>query len=189
MALRRHVRLVAAAVALLVGAGGPPAQTGLQDENLLTPMPPGFKLSWQTPDGHMQAFVRPPDTLETWSTLITIQIIRGLSNMNPDGFADRLATHWTSGCPGGSGQKVRGGNENGFPIVLWVYLCPLDPATHKPETMFLKAISGADSLYVTQYDVREAASKEMAVPATAFLGKVMACDTRRADRPCPAPLK
>jgi hypothetical protein len=127
--------------------------------------------------------------VENWSRLITVQIFHGHANASPDAFADRLATGWKSACAGGQDQKVRDGNENGYPIVVWLYVCPLNPATHKPETMWLKAISGSDSLYAVQYAAREAPSKEMVTPAMEFLRQVMVCDTRRPDRPCPASLK
>ena len=137
----------------------------------------------------MQEFIRPPDTVENWSRMITVQLFRSLKTVNPDMFADQLAANWTSACPGGSAGKIRDGNENGFPIVLWLYECPLNPATHQPETMWLKAIGGADSLYVAQYAAREQSKKEIVVPAMEFLRQVIACDTRRADRACPVSMR
>jgi hypothetical protein len=186
MTFRGRVLNIASMVVVLLGAHSLPARAGLQNENLLTPLPQGFKLGWQNPVGQMQEFVRPPDTVEDWSRMITVQIYRALKNTNPDSFADRLATSWTSSCADGSAQRVKEGNENGYPIVVWLYVCPLNPATHKPETMWLKAISGADNLYVTQYAAREEPTKETITPAMEFLRKVVVCDTRRADRQCPA---
>jgi len=185
MNFRRRLLGLASAVALLLGTQAAPAQTAFQGENLLTPLPRGFEPAWQDASGQMHEYVRPPETVENWSRMITIQIYRALKDFNPGMFADRLATNWKSGCAGGSAQKVRDGNENGFPIAVWLYVCPLNPATHKPETMWLKAISGADSLYVAQYAARAEPTKEIIVPAMEFLRHVAACDTRRADRKCP----
>ena len=152
MGRRSHLRkAVGLAMALLLWGVSLPVLAGLKDENLLTPLPHGFKLGWQSPDGHMQEFVEPPDTVDDWSKMITIQIFHGLKNINPDAFAERLAARWKSGCADASAQKVRDGIENGYPIAVWIYVCPLNAATHKPETMWLKGIGGADSLYVTQY--------------------------------------
>jgi hypothetical protein len=181
--LRRAVGLV---VSLLLASFSLPVLASLKDENLLMPLPQNFKLGWQSPDSHMQEFIVPPETVNDWSRMITIQIFHGLKNVTPDTFAERLAARWNSACNGASAQKVRDGVENGYQIAVWIYICPLNPATHKPETMWLKDIDGADAFYVAQYAYRQEFSKEMVNPAMQFLRQVVVCDTRRADRQCPA---
>jgi hypothetical protein len=52
--------------------------------------------------------------------------------------------------------------------------------------MWLKATSGADSLYIVQYAYRRALDKELIGPAMDYLKRVSVCDARRADRACPA---
>jgi hypothetical protein len=181
----RLFRPAAVVVLVLAGALASPGRADLRNENLLVPLPPGFASGWRSPDGHMQEFVRPPETVDTWSRLITIQIFHGIRNADPEGFAGKAAAGWTSHCPGGSGQRVRDDTEHGYAVAVWIYVCPLNPATHRPETLGLKAIGGADSLYVAQYAARAAASQDVLTTAMQFLRQVSACDTRRPDRACP----
>ena len=49
----------------------------------------------------------------------------------------------------------------------------------------MKVISGADALYSVQYAYRRALADDLAGPATAYLHRVTACDTRDASHPCP----
>lgn len=159
----------------------------LQNENLLTPLPSGFKVGFATENSRvtMHEFVPVGETVDDWSRMVTAQIFLGLNNVDPDRFANRLAARWKSGCAGGEAQKIRSGIENGYNFSLWIFTCPLNPGTKKPENMWLKAISGADSLYSVQYAYRRELSKDLIEPAMEYLRKVMVCDTRRADRPCP----
>ena len=179
---------VALAAGLSATATAQP-KTSPATEKLITPLPPGFALGWKSPDGHTQEFVRAPETVENWTRLITIQIFRGLSNVNPDSFAERIGGKWAESCPGADSRKLGEGNENGFPFAVRVYACPLLAATRKPETMWLKAIAGAEALYVIQYAAREMPSAALMQPAAEFLRPVIACDTTRPDRPCPAGVK
>ena len=179
---------VALAAGLSATATAQP-KTSPATEKLITPLPPGFALGWKSPDGHTQEFVRAPETVENWTRLITLQIFRGLSNVNPDSFAERIGGKWAESCPGADSRKLGEGNENGFPFAVRVYACPLLAATRKPETMWLKAIAGAEALYVIQYAAREMPSAALMQPAAEFLRPVIACDTTRPDRPCPAGVK
>jgi hypothetical protein len=106
-------------------------------------------------------------------------------NADRDAFAQNLGKKLMSACAGGGARKVAAGAENGYPFSLWMYDCALNPQTRKPETMWLKATSGADSLYSVQYAYRRALSKALIGPALDYLKRVSLCDARRADRPCP----
>ena len=103
-----------------------------------------------------------------------------------DAFAGNLGDAWAGACPGGVGRKLGSGAENGFPVTLWNYSCPLNPETQKPESMWLKVTGGTDALYSVQYAYRQAASDQLAGPALGYLKSVTVCDTRRPDRACPA---
>ena len=173
-------------MAAIVMAG--PASAALQAENLLTPAPPGFKVGSQGSQGPMQAQELVPEgqTVDAWSTMITIQIHHNLQNVDPEAFASALAGRWKSACPMSDAARSMGGVENGFPVSIWLFLCPSNPQTRKPENMFMKVIGGADALYVVQYAYRRPMTKDLVGPAMAYLRDVKACDTRRSDRPCPA---
>jgi hypothetical protein len=134
----------------------------------------------------MMEFVPDAESVENWSTMVTVQIFHDVRNGDGDAFAGNLGRLWQGACPDSSADKLEGGEVNGFRFALWSYACPLNGQTNKPETMWLKAISGADALYVVQYAYRASPTAEREQEAVSYLAKASACDTRRDDRPCPA---
>jgi len=185
-AIVRRSAIAAAGFALLVATSA--HATSLQNENLITPLPTGFKIGWRKiiPNRMtMVEYVPSGETVNDWSRMVTVQVFFHLSNIDPDRYIAGVANHWRAGCPGGDGKKVFGGFENGFATALWFLACPRNPQTGKPENTFFKAISGQDSLYVVQYAYRRTLSRDVATPGLRYLKTVFACDTRRADRPCP----
>lgn len=177
------------------GAESPPAAppaaappTGLQDENILLPQPDGFKVGSHGRQAQMEAteYVPTGETVEDWSRMITEQIFFGRRNVDPDDLPNFMAKSWGAVCPGGVAERTGRTSENGYPVATWQFRCPMNPQTHKPETMWMKVISGADALYSVQYAYRRAPSDDLAGPATAYLNRVKVCDTRDPAHPCPA---
>lgn len=185
MALRRLTILSTAILAL-----GPAAQAGsaaVHDETVLAPVPKDFKVGFAADKGRltMTEFVPQNETVDDWSRMITLQIFHGLSNADPDNFARGLKERWKTDCPGGDAQRLDAAADNRYAFSEWVYLCPLNPKTKKPENMWLKVISGKDALYSVQYAYRRDMGPDLMGPALDYLGKVKVCDTRLPDRPCP----
>jgi hypothetical protein len=178
-----------ACVAAFLAASLPCAAAcaALQAENLLVPIPQGFKTGWQNTSGPntMTEFVPAGETVDNWSRMITQQIFHGRANDPPDGLPTAMDAGWRAACPGGAARKLSQAPENGYPSAIWLFSCPRNPQTGKPENAWVKVISGADSLYSVQYAVRREATDDTAQAALAYLKRVTACDTRRADRPCP----
>jgi hypothetical protein len=180
--------LVFLGVALLAGVV---AGTGVcgqpEGENLLAPMPAGFKVgaSNRQPRQLLVEYVPAGETVQDWSRMITTQILFGVRKADPDALAGNMAGGWTRACPGGDARKVHAGAENGYAVSIWMFLCPQNPATGKPETMWMKVISGADSLYGVQYAYRSEATEAIVPPTMAYLKRVMVCDTRSAESKCP----
>ena len=159
----------------------------LKDENMLSTLPQGFVVGHQERSAHANIMELVPagETVETWTQMITLQTFYGLGGVSPDTFASGLGNRWKEVCTSGEAAKVRDDVERGYPISIWVFTCPTNPRTNKPENMFLKAIQGQDSLYIVQYAFRSELKNEMALPAMTYFRKIMVCDTRRADRLCP----
>jgi len=176
---------LAAVVGLLVIA--PAAMAALENENLLTPLPRGFKIGSHSQQGRMvmAEYVPTAETVDNWSRLITVQTFHGLSAVDPDGVPANMARGWEGACSSGTAIKVTAAVENGYRVSIWQFLCPINPATHRPENMWLKSISGHDSLYIVQYAYRRILTNDLIGPAMGYLRKIMVCDTRRPDRPCP----
>jgi hypothetical protein len=180
---RRWWGLALAALAMPVEAD---AQS-LVDENLLTGLPSGFEVAMQGSQGqmHMMEFIPSGESVEDWSVMITVQTFRGIENGDGDALARQMERLWLGTCKGAAVERLGGGQTNGYPFVLWSFACPKSPMSGKPESTWLKAIGGADAMYVVQYAYRQLPSDELAEPALSYLAGASVCDTRRPDRPCP----
>jgi len=176
----------AAALVALASPQGPPAQ--LKNENLLIPVPQGFSESYSSQDGGMETseFVPDGEKAGDWSRMITRQVFQGLGEADPDMLPKAMKTRWTKACPDGEGQKLTSARENGYPVSIWMFTCPMKADAERPETMWLKAISGEDAHYIVQYAHRRPVTDQMVVATMVFLKQVSVCDTRQAEHPCPA---
>lgn len=174
-------------LSIALTAGASSAGT-LRDENVLTPVPAGFKVGYHTVQGPMvlAEYVPQAETVNAWSSMITVQIFHGQGGRDPDAFAQTIASGWQGACANSTVTRVVGGAENGYPFAVWAFECPLNRETGKPENMWLKAVGGADALYSVQYADRAPMSPALIKPAMSYLRQVKVCDTRRKDRACPA---
>jgi len=175
-------------VAAVFAALASPALAQLQDENLLAGVPEGFVLGYNAAkDGaEIYEFVPEGESVETWTAMVTIQIFPGLDELEGDRFAVNMAQNWKSACRTGTATKLTESDVNGFPFVLRTFLCPLNPHTGKPETMYFKGITGSDAFYSVQYAFRQEHADELDTIALPYLIAASACDTRKPERPCPA---
>jgi len=173
------------AVAMLL-LWAPAANAALKNENLLAPIPQGFKAGYTTHNSKEDTaeFVPAAETVNNWSRMITISMFNA-GTLEPDLFAGRLVQEWAGACSGSSGQKVKSGLENGYQYSLWLFGCPFNSLTGKPQTMLLKAISGTNSLYSVQFAYNANDTEALDAQALDFLKTVSVCDTRIKARPCP----
>lgn len=183
-----YAKILAAAILAAVLGSATSAHAELVAKNLLTGLPDGFEVAMQDRQGQlsMMEFIPKGESTENWSAMVTVQVMHGIKDGDGEAFARNLAKLWQGGCEGSSARQLQHGEVNRYAFVLWHYVCPLNVQSGKPETMWLKAISGADALYVVQYAYRAAPSSQLEQPALTYLDKVSACDTRREDRQCPA---
>jgi len=165
-----------------------PHAAPLQDENILVTIPNDFQAGYRDEQGPMilAEYVPRGETVSMWSRMITVQVFRNLKKFDPGQFAGGMKQSWLSACAGSEVQHVKDGQENGYPFSVWLFACPLNARTGKPENMFAKFIGGNDALYSIQYAYRSELTKEIVSPTMAYLGGIQACDTRLPDRPCPS---
>jgi hypothetical protein len=187
---RSSLRKVAPSLVVLAMFGAPSALSaqGLQDENLIAAIPNGFKIGKQGENGPMIAaeYVPQGETVSDWTRMITVQVFRNMKKFDPNQFAEGVKRSWVSACAGSDVQKVTEGTEGGYPFAVWLFKCPNNPQTGKPETMFTKLVGGNDALYSVQYAYRAALTQDLISPAMTYLGSIRVCDTRLPDRPCAA---
>lgn len=89
--------------------------------------------------------------VQDWSRMITLNTAPPMPVAD---FYRNMDGLWRQACPGGSSVPIRDGEENGYPFVFWMQVCPDNPATGKPEFTWMKAVSGRERLFVAQYAFR-----------------------------------
>jgi len=184
--LNAAILCVGGLIALAIA--GTASAAGFQGETLLVSIPAPFKLGDQGhsgPGSDIAEYIPKGETVDQWSRMVTVQVFHNLKAFDPDRFAETIRDHGPASCPGEQGVLVKHGRERGYAASLWLFTCPLNPQTGKPETFYDKLISGADALYSVQYSFRSTLPRDAIPSTTAFLDSVSVCDTRLPDRPCP----
>ena len=163
-------------------------QTGteLQNENLLAGLPDGFKIGYQAEQGNqtITEMVAEDETVEDWTTMVTVQVYLGEKNTTPQQAQETLTTNWFGACENSETYPVADGVENGYNFVLWMLYCPLNPSTQKEEFTYMKAIQGNDSFYLVQVAFRYKPTEADITQWMNYLREVQVCDSRMPDRAC-----
>ena len=176
------MRLSSLPLALAVTMVASAAAAQLQNENLLVTVPDGFKMDFQQKNKDMliSEMVPGAESVNDWTQMVTVQIFFGLKG-GPEEFKSKVETGWARACRGSSAHAVAQDKEN-----VWLLACPLNKTTGKPEFTWFKAMQGNDSLYVVQVALKARPSEEATTRWMDYLRTVRVCDTRLADRACPA---
>lgn len=180
----QNFRFILAATLLLCTA--PAFSAGLEDENLLQTLPDGYQIGFQDRKAGAQITEMVPkaETVENWTEMLTTQVFFGLK-VAPRQFKASMDEALQASCPGAeSGEGVQD-QENGYPILVWLQACPLNPATGKPEYTLHKAIQGNDSFYIVQKAFKYAPSEQEVTRWLKYLRGVNVCDTRLPASACP----
>lgn len=161
--------------------------SGMENENLLVVVPPGFKIDYQAEQGDMiiNEMVPQNESVNDWTILVTVQIFLGEKNNTPEQFQENLTQSWFNACQNSESYPVADGVENGYDFVLWMLYCPLNPSTQQVEYAYIKAIRGNDSFYDVQVAFRYEPSDEDVTHWMNYLRDVTVCDSRITERACP----
>ncbi|MGE0564660.1 MAG: hypothetical protein AB7O50_09115 [Pseudolabrys sp.] len=168
-----------------------PAQSQIKNENLLVTVPNGFKVGYRVKKDKiaMTEMIPSSETLQNWTEMLTVHIFFGQRTLTPAAFRANVETRWKQACPGGGAQTLSAAPANGYPALMWQLTCVRNPATGKPENTWFKAIAGGDSFYVVQKAYRSEPTPAQTQDVLTLIGRVSVCDTRRADRACPAGMR
>ena len=165
----------------------PTTNSGLENENLLTTVPSGFKVDYSEKQNNfvITEMVPEGESVNEWSTMITVEIFLGEKNTTPQQYEKTLTERWFGACENSETYPVADGIENGYNFVLWQLYCPLNSATQKMEYTYLKAIQGNDSFYLVQVAFRHEPSNDEVTQWMNYFKDIQVCDSRIADRACP----
>ena len=164
-----------------------PTGTGLVNENLLAPVPDGFKIDYhgQENDFVISEMVPEGESVNDWTTLITVEIFLGEKNTTPEQYQQTLTERWFGACENSETYPIADGVENGYDFVLWQLFCPLNASTQLVEYTFLKAIQGNDSFYLVQVAFRHEPLDAEITQWMNYFKEVQVCDSRIPEQACP----
>ena len=181
-------------LAFLVGvslsfSAGIAATTPPSDTMDLT-VPPDFKVGFQ---GRAKAdaiteFVRPPETVDNWTTLITTINFFGGGSVAVDSALTKFQDGLVHSCPGGSATPTVSGSVDGQAAAMFTFECTKNPQTGKPENVTIVAIKGSRNLLMTQVafrhprDAKDKALVEQVIGSIKMcdIGAMVACEARKA---------
>ena len=181
----RQIGLILVGCAASLGVG----QSAIEAENLLVSPPKDFVVGFKAShDNHsMTEFVPAGQTVDDWTEILTVQLWRQ-ATVDPATFLRDVGGRFIKDCPGTGVDKggIHTGQVNGYVVSMLLLRCPNNPTTGKPETTAFRVIKGNDTLYSVQYAWRSVPSDEELKSAMRRFEKVIVCDTRTPDHPCPA---
>jgi hypothetical protein len=175
-----------ASIALTLAAAT--ARAADDGEDMFLPRPPGFKpVSASEDKGKLVVeFVPDGESGDGWTTKVTGKILRSQHNVDPEMYQFITNMVWAKDCKSGSATKAIAKMENGYRSSLWLFTCPSTARPPNGEVVLSKVISGADATYMVTYAWRQKLTPQIVEDGSGYLRKVVVCDVRRADRPCPA---
>jgi hypothetical protein len=179
-----------AAITLICGrAALAYGQSMLDAENLLISPPEGFKVGFDSTTGNnsITEFVAAGETVDDWTRMLTVQVYRHWA-IDAAAYLQRIGKRFADACPGTAviGKGIQTGRVNGYAVSMLFLQCPRNPKTGKPETTVFRAIKGNDALYSIQRAWRAIPSREDVNDVMHAMGKVIVCDTRAPEHPCPS---
>ncbi|HMX53907.1 MAG TPA: hypothetical protein PLP91_09130 [Plasticicumulans sp.] len=182
--MRLQRALLTSFISLLLASG---ASAQLMDENLLQGMPAGYKIGFQERQGPIiiTEMVPESESAEEWTEMVTSQLFIGLKSVSPETFRAESRKKWLEACKDGNFAEIASGEENGYPMALWMLSCPHSKAPGRPEITWFKAIRGQDAFYVVQKSFRFEPSNEQVQQSMRYLRQISVCDTRIPQRACP----
>jgi hypothetical protein len=159
----------------------------LRSEQLLQGMPEGFKVYSEQRRGNILTIEMVPEEemRQNWTEMVTLQVFFGGLKLSSQGFYDHFADLWKLSCSNSEARLVESGTQNGYPFALGELICPLNPASGKPEHAWLKAIEGNENFYAVQKSWRRFPQQEEISRWMNYLRDVQLCDSRIPERSCP----
>lgn len=179
-------RISMRAIAILGVAGPVAAQAPA--EWLVQAARPELKVGFEASKGGTSITERipPGETVQDWSRMVTTQRFGGViaSGLTLPTFVNQFVGGLRRACPNYRLEKPVHSDQAGRPVVKFQVDCPLNPATGKPETLLLHAISGATDLHVVQVAFRHVPTRAEMDWAQAHLATVLLCDGKSTGAAC-----
>lgn len=182
----------------LLGAVLLAAAAARAEEQLTLPVPEDWRTvsSLSTPYLRKSAFAVPSDAPNGFDKLSFEWFARDLAaDADPFSVAEQVAGTIRGNCRGGREQPVFAGEENGYPTVVRLLLCPELNGTEPPrgEMLMMKAVEGETGFWVVvrgrelSADTPPTAEQLRATVGgwSTAMRTITLCDPADAAHPCP----
>ncbi|HYU95996.1 MAG TPA: hypothetical protein VE989_07515 [Sphingomicrobium sp.] len=165
-----------ASLALAAAAVPATAQTEMLGVNV----PDDFAIGYQARNDllDMKEVVQPPETVDNWTKLITLQLIYGgARRQSADAFYRRWQQDMRRACAGMTDTLVKG-SVDGRPALRGALSCPSNPQTGKPENLVAVLVQGEVNLMMVQVAFRQPIGAADTALINRIVGSLKVCDQR-----------
>lgn len=170
-------------------AGALPAFAQTEGERLMQAVPPHFRIVGRDNNKVTGTVQLVPDdqTAAHWTEMMTTQIFYNAASTSFVAYRGELERQWQSSCDKTAVEYAMDGEQNGYPINVWVQTCRFREASNKPNIALIKMIKGRDRAYVVQLNFRFVPDQAKIKQWSDYLDKVSVCDSRWKGHECPPP--
>lgn len=162
----------------LLAQAAAPSPAASPPQVIAVDVPDEFKTGWhqQNPFVDQTELIVPPETVERWTRMVTIQNLMGLaSRTNVDQFYDSWRNGLSKACPDLIETEVWG-NVDGARAIRGDIACPRNPQTGLPENIVAVLVDGAENFTMVQIAVRRPRTREDERLVQHILGSLKRCD-------------
>jgi hypothetical protein len=154
----------------------PTAQTEMLGIDVPDDFEVGYRARNQVLD--MTEIVQPPETVETWTKLITLQLFYdGTRRQTAGSFYGQWRNSMRQVCVGMTETAIKG-TVDGQPAIRGVLACPKNPQTGKPENLTTVLVQGGVNLMMVQVAFRHPIAAEDNALIDRVIGSLKVCDQR-----------
>ena len=189
------MRKVILAAFLLGAAPMAGAQQGGGEQLFLIP-PPGWNIIFHDQKGATDFTELAPagQTAKDWTELLTVEMIQGKPSMDVQTVLGARLDVIHKGCDDVGAGPPQLSVENGYDSGLRAFACPKTKQGERGEVSLYKVFLGQDRTYVISraWSGKAFEKDKMPLPGSttedwlAFMGKVVLCDPRAKNHPCPS---
>ncbi|MBA2466381.1 MAG: hypothetical protein H0V46_02095 [Sphingomonas sp.] len=126
---------------------------------------------------HLMELVDPPETVDTWSKLITSMLMFNAAERGVESFYAQWRDRLRSACTGMTETSVKG-LVDGLPALRGTLSCPRNPQTGKPENLEAVVVQGVVNLMMVQVAFRRSMTPADKALIERVAGSVKVCDQR-----------
>lgn len=159
-------------------AQAPDEQTA-QTEMLGIDVPDEFEVGYQARGDTTQIMelVEPPETVDSWSKLVTGLIFLNAAQRGLDSFYGQWRDNMRRSCAGMTNTMVRG-SVDGMPALRATFSCPKNPQTGEPENLETVLVQGRVNLMMVQVAFRRSVTPADIALIERVAGSMKVCDQR-----------